>query len=159
MLARSRLEMTLKLNPLPNPGNWPARPVRPDDAPALAALMLDAYRGTIDDEGETVEEALAEVNAMLDGKYGPWLADASFVVELDGRLAAASVITLWLDIPLVAQIFTHPAYTNRGLGKFLLTRSINALYDQGYEELVLYVTEGNDSAQHLYTILGFTATI
>lgn len=157
-MTRSRDKMQLTLRPLENPGAWPARSLRPDDAPALAALMLDAYRGTVDDEGETAEETLAEVNAMLDGKYGPWLADASVVVELDGRLVAACVITLWSDIPLVAQLFTHPDYTNRGLGKSLLTRSINALYDQGYEELVLYVTEGNENAQHLYAALGFTVT-
>jgi GNAT superfamily N-acetyltransferase len=150
--------MRLALHPLKSPNAWPARPVLPHDAPALAQLMLDAYRGTIDDEGETGEEALAEFNAMLDGKYGPWLADASFLVELDGRLVAASVITLWRDVPMVAQLFTHPDYANRGLGKFLLTRSINALHHQGYAELVLYVTEGNDSAQHLYTAIGFAAT-
>ena len=94
-MTRTRLEMKLTLCPQPSRGNWPARSVQTADAPALAALMLDAYRGTVDDEGETAEEALAEVNAMLDGKYGPWLADASFVVELDGRLVAACVITLW----------------------------------------------------------------
>ena len=157
-MTRSRDKMQLTLRPLENPGAWPTRSLRPDDAADIAALMLDAYRGTIDDEGETAEETLAEVNAMLDGKYGPWLADASFVVELDGRLVAACVITLWSDIPLVAQLFSHPDYTNRGLGKFLLTRSINALYDQGYEELVLYVTDGNTSAEHVYTTLGFTLT-
>lgn len=157
-MTRSRDKMQLTLRHLENPGAWPARSLRPDDAPALAALMLDAYRGTVDDEGETAEETLAEVNAMLEGKYGPWLADASFVVELDGRLVAACVITLWSDMPLVTQLFTHPDYTNRGLGKFLLTRSINALYDQGYEALVLYVTSGNASAEHVYATLGFTFT-
>ncbi len=93
-MIRNRLEMKLALKLLPSRINRPARPVLPDDAPALAQLMLDAYRGTIDDEGETGEEALAEFNAMLDGKYGPWLADASFVVELEGRVNAACVITL-----------------------------------------------------------------
>lgn len=157
-MTRTRLEMKLTLCPQPSRGNWPARSLQPDDAPALATLMLDAYRGTVDDEGETAAEALAEVNAMLDGKYGPWLADASFVVELDGRLVAACVITLWQETPLVTQLFTHPDYTNRGLGKFLLTRSINALCAQGYQELVLYVTSGNASAQHVYATLGFTVT-
>jgi hypothetical protein len=89
-MIRNRLEMKLALKLLPSRINRPARPVLPDDAPALAQLMLDAYRGTIDDEGETGEEALAEFNAMLDGKYGPgWPTPPSSSSSKDGSTPPA----------------------------------------------------------------------
>ncbi len=40
------------------------QPTLADDA-ALAALMLDAYRGTIDDDGETLEDASTEIQHLL----------------------------------------------------------------------------------------------
>src|SRR5262245_1852374 len=46
------------------------RAVRLTDCLSLAELMLDAYRGTIDDEGETFEEAIAEVKAYMAGERG-----------------------------------------------------------------------------------------
>jgi hypothetical protein len=50
------------------------------DAEALARLMLDAYRGTIDDEGgHSFEDAKAEVRRTFDGEYGEMIWDASFV--------------------------------------------------------------------------------
>ena len=47
-----------------------SRPVRPDDQPALAVLMLAAYRGTADDEGEGPDEATAEIHRLFGGGYG-----------------------------------------------------------------------------------------
>ena len=41
------------------------RPVQAADAPSLAELMIDAYRGTMDDDGETYDDALAEVYMCL----------------------------------------------------------------------------------------------
>ena len=43
--------------------------------------MLDAYRGTIDDEGETLEDALAEVDRTFAGEYGEFLGAFSRVIE------------------------------------------------------------------------------
>jgi hypothetical protein len=43
---------------------------QPADANALAELMLDAYRGTIDYDDETLEDAMGEVQAYLAGERG-----------------------------------------------------------------------------------------
>jgi hypothetical protein len=46
-----------------DPSMPPVRPPTVADRGRLAELMLDAYRGTIDYEGETIVEAVAEVDA------------------------------------------------------------------------------------------------
>ena len=43
--------------------------------------MLAAYRGTVDDEGESEADAVAEVERTLRGGYGPLLDEGSFVAE------------------------------------------------------------------------------
>lgn len=46
------------------------KPVAKSDIDALADLMLDAYRGTIDYDDEGIEDAVAEVQAYFDGERG-----------------------------------------------------------------------------------------
>jgi hypothetical protein len=73
------------------------REARSQDAEALGRLMHDAYRGTVDDEGETLEQSVAEARE----------------------------------------------------------RTIDALLDQGYEELDLFVTRTKEPAVRIYERLGF----
>jgi AmpD protein len=121
------------------------------DAPDLAVLLDRAYTGTIDHEGETPEQCLKEIEDTLSGKYGLFLDFASFLIP--GK--SASLITLWKEKPLIAFTMTAPESRNQGLGGFLIERSISALAQNGYPELYLVVTEGNEAAQRLYTHLGF----
>jgi hypothetical protein len=46
-----------------------ARPLVESDAPDLATLMLAAFRGTVDDEGEDIQ-AREEVRRTFAGAYG-----------------------------------------------------------------------------------------
>ena len=154
-MAKSRQGMRLRLAPQQLDTSWPCRPIAADDIPALGALMLAAYQGTVDYEGETLDDAIGAARSMLAGRYGPFLERCSFVAEQAGQAAGACIITLWNDRPLVCDIMVHPALKNQGLGTFLLKRSARALFEQGYGELVLYVTVGNDNAQHVYEKLGF----
>jgi ribosomal protein S18 acetylase RimI-like enzyme len=117
--------------------------------------MFHAYRGTIDDEGETFEDSSAEVARTLDGGYGQVMWNSSFLVERGGQAVAAIIVTWWQEAPLVAFVMTHPAAKGQGLGTLLLQQSINALLQEGQRELYLFVTEGNAPAQHIYTNLGF----
>ncbi len=45
---------------------------------SLAAWMFEAYPGTVDVDGETLEDALAVVEGNFNGRYGRWIADGSF---------------------------------------------------------------------------------
>jgi ribosomal protein S18 acetylase RimI-like enzyme len=147
--------MRLNLTPHGVDPDQAARLVSRADVPELAHLMIDAYRGTIDDEGETLEEAQAEMRATMDGKYGEFLSTCSFAIELDGVLVSACLVTFWEGMPLIAFTMTHPDRQNRGLLTEILKRSINAMIAEGHEEARLLVTKGNLPAVHVYERLGF----
>jgi GNAT superfamily N-acetyltransferase len=132
-----------------------ARPVRPDDAPALAALMLDSYRGTVDDGGEGPDEALAEVGKLLSGGYGMFNFNCSELVERDGRVIAATLVTEYESEPLIAFSMTHPDWQRRGLARAGLVRAMRALKDECRIHVNLAVTDTNTPARRLYESLGF----
>ena len=136
-------------------GSWRARSVDESDVPAIGALMLAAYRGTVDDEGETEADAVAEVERTLWGQYGPFLADCSFAVDGDARMVGASLVTLWEGQPISTYLVVHPDMRRRGLGTFLMATSGNALVSAGYEHQYLFVTEENEPAVSRYRKLGF----
>ena len=154
-MSTTRQHMRLPLTPIDAPLKWPFRALTPHDAPALATLMLDAYRGTIDDEGETPEDALAEIQRTFAGDYGSMLFSASYTVEHEARLLAATLVTLWRSAPLLAFVMTAPDAKGRGLGAYLIQQSVATLFSQGHRELHLFVTDGNAPAQHIYQKLGF----
>jgi GNAT superfamily N-acetyltransferase len=143
--------------PEPGPAGLVPRPVRPEDASALGVLMERAFRGTIDDEGETLEQFVGEMRETLRGKYGPFVFEASFCVEAPdtGKLVAASLVTIWNELPLLAFSATDPEFQGKGLGTALIERSIFRMKELGYRELHLGVTDGNAPAQRLYAKLGF----
>lgn len=155
-MSRARQMMRARLGPQPPDRRWQVRNAGQTDREALAALLIAAYTGTIDDGGETPEEALAEIDRTLGGAYGPFLAPSSFVVEAEGALIASTLITRWSGAPLVAFVMVDPRHQRRGLGAFVLRRSMAALWEQGERELALFVTEGNTPAERLYVRLGFT---
>lgn len=132
-----------------------ARVPQPEDGDALAVLMLEAYRGTIDDEGETTEETRAAVQQLFDGDFGPLLWAVSEVIEEGGRLLAATLITLWDDRPFVAFTVTTPSHQGQGLARAGLERAMNRLRAGDGTELQLMVTRGNAPAESLYASLGF----
>jgi len=135
-----------------------ARNPRLEERELLAHLMLAAYRGAADDEGETIAEALQEVDNVLVSADRPFIPEASFVIEIDSMLASASLISLFRGAPLVTHIMTHPNYKRRSLGASALLRSADALRQQGWSSLSLYVTDSNGPALALYRKLGFQTT-
>jgi GNAT superfamily N-acetyltransferase len=139
--------------PPPPPG---FRPFTGDDVPALAALMWDAYRGTPDeaDVGD-ITGAYREIRLTLDGEYGAFLPDASFVTEHEGRPVGAALVTLYRDMPLLAFLFIVPAHAGRGLGRGLIQTAMHSLAGQGHDTLSLAVTRRNRRARRLYDRLGF----
>jgi len=124
-------------------------------SPALGLLMDNAYRGTIDHEGETIPQCEEEMRNTIGGKYGPFMANASFVSLQGNQAAAASMITLWKELPLLAFSMSDPAHQGKGLAGNLIRQSMFALKEAGHEALYLVVTEGNVPAERLYRKLGF----
>ncbi|WP_030169470.1 GNAT family N-acetyltransferase [Spirillospora albida] len=151
--VRSRLE--LRLRPVPPPPSG-YRPFDPGDAPALGALMWDAYRGTPDEQdARTPEEAAREIRRTLDGAYGAFLPAASYIAVEEERPVAAALVTLYWKLPLLAFLFTSPSHMGRGHGRGLIAAVGHALLVQGHDTLALAVTRRNRRARHLYHRLGF----
>src|SRR5215471_12296460 len=155
MLSRSRLKMKLALTRQHVEKSWRVRTLTGADTDALASLMLSAYRGTIDYDGETLDDALFQMRSVFQGKFGPFQDLASFGIEEEGRLLSAIIITVWQGRPLLAFAMTRPECKNRGMLTFLLKSSVNALLTFGQKELTLVVTDGNEPAQHVFEKVGF----
>jgi RimJ/RimL family protein N-acetyltransferase len=135
------------------------RGLQPGDVPALAELMLDAYRGTIDDEGETLEDALNEVKAFLAGERGgkPY-PDLSILCFAGDRLVSACLVGEWQSRrqPIIAYLLTLPTWKRRGLARLALMSALQALKEQGYTQVRAVITRGNVPSEQLFTSLGFT---
>jgi GNAT superfamily N-acetyltransferase len=126
-----------------------------EDVSALARLMDVAYRGTIDHEGETLEQCAEEIASTIGGKYGVFVSEASFLISRDDKAVAACLITMWKNQPLIAFTMTDPEYQRQGFSQALIEESIRALADIDESVLYLVVTDGNTSAQNLYRKIGF----
>lgn len=119
--------------------------------------MLEAYRNTIDSEGETLEDAISEVKSTLEGKYGRFLKGPSRIAYVDNAPAAAILFT-WSErenLPLLAFSMTHSNFKRKGLATRLIRIGLNQLMTEGYKECCLVVTEGNEPAYSIYKNLGF----
>ncbi len=156
-MPKKRIVMEIALTPRTPCAGAGLRVVRPDDNEALAILLFAAYRGTIDDEGDSFADALEEIEKTRRGDYGRFLPECSFVIEEGEYIASACLVSFFEphDAPLVVFLMTRPEAKRRGLARSLLERSMNALRNGGHSRLTLVVTDGNEPALNLYRSLGF----
>lgn len=127
------------------------------DTAELGRLMVDAYRGTIDYEGESAAEAEAEIARVAGGSYGEPLRDVCLVaVATSGRLVSALLCTRRRGVPFVCFIFTHPDLARQGIAGRLVREASSRLAGTGEHALGLWVTFENP-ARLLYERLGFRA--
>lgn len=127
------------------------RSLAPSDRDALAQLMLDAYVGTIDYEGESLDEALSEVDS--------WLADSpllehSFAAVTDDELRSAILVMELHGEPFIAIVMTHPAVKRMGYGGMVARATLESLRDAGHRRVVFYITNGNTASESLFSGLG-----
>ncbi len=128
------------------------------DKEKLGELMYEAYQGTIDYGGETLDEAIQEISGTLDGKYGELISIPSLKIEQNGIAIAATIFVFFEkeQMPLLSFTMTHPQYKGKGLAQKLLKQGLRDLKNLGYKNCCLVVTEGNQPAQMIYEKLGFT---
>jgi len=151
---KSRCTMRVNLTKALVEEKFATKKLTVEDAAFIGKLMEQAYRGTIDDDGETLDQFIAEARATLSGKYGRFVSDASFWIEDNGKAISATLVTLWKDEPLLAFSITDPDYQRKGFASFLIRKTMKAMADLGYSYLDLGVTLGNP-AKFLYEKLGF----
>jgi RimJ/RimL family protein N-acetyltransferase len=118
----------------------------------LAALMMDAYGGTIDYDGETEEQAAAEVDGYLAGEA---YLDTSLVAVRDGRIVSAVLVSRILGVPLIGYAMTRAEAKGQGLASALLDASAEAIWAAGHDEIRAFITAGNGPSETIFKRAGF----
>jgi L-amino acid N-acyltransferase YncA len=127
------------------------RTITTDDVNALASLMLDAYRGTIDYEDENLQDALGEVEAYFSSEP---MIEHSYLATVDERIAAAVLIQPLHEKPFVRSVMTAPDHKKTGVGRLVVSTAVASLRRAGHSQLVLFITEGNVPSEALFASLG-----
>ena len=127
------------------------RPVRNTDRDVLATLMLDAYRGTIDDEGEDVDDALAAVDEYM----ARMRHEHSFVVTEDDRVVAMAFVTVHDGVHYVDPIVVAADRKRTGLGRDAVRMLLESLATAGVTDVGATITDGNTASESLFLGLGF----
>jgi L-amino acid N-acyltransferase YncA len=136
----------------------PLPTVHPDEQQRdrLAALMLDAYRNTIDDEGESLDDALNAVDYYL----ASILRLHSYVV-LDGTdvvgfaFVGFAFVVVVNGVHYIDPVVVASARKRLGVGEALVRRCLNSLADEGISEVGATITDGNVASERLFIKLGF----
>lgn len=128
------------------------RPISRDDLDDLARLMLDAYVGTIDYEGETFDDAIEEVRGFLESEAS--LPGRSFVVDDKGRIVSGVLVSMVEGVPFIGYVMTIPSHENQGLARLVVGVALDRLADDGHESAVLYITDGNVASEALFRSVG-----
>jgi|RhiMethySRZTD1v2_1073278.scaffolds.fasta_scaffold288797_2 L-amino acid N-acyltransferase YncA len=155
-MTRSRSEYLLTplsaATAIPSPTQrWTARTVEVTDREQLATMILDAYRGTVDDEGEDYEAALAAVDDWLSRLEAPH----SVVLEEDGQLVTVSFVVNVAGREYIDPVATVSWRKREGLGRAAVAISLRSLGEAGVREVGAVITDGNTASERLFQGLGF----
>lgn len=122
------------------------------DRDGLAQLMLDAYRGSIDDEGETFEDACQAVDHMLER----CIRDHSFVLKRGGTPIAMSLVIELDGIHYIDPVAVAAPHKEAGLGRRMVETSLASMAASGVTEVGATITDGNEPSERLFAGLGAT---
>jgi GNAT superfamily N-acetyltransferase len=136
-------------------GKTDVRHPAPGDAETFGALLLNAYHGTVDYEGEDLAASIVSAGEFLDGIYFPPIWEASFAAMKDGRMSSISFVADFEGIPLLVITATEKTAKRTGLASQLIEHSLDALHRHGRPALRLWVTCANTPAVAAYEKLGF----
>ncbi len=139
------------------PNSLHIRPIREDDSEQIGALLQRAYAGGPDDLHPDLGSWRAEVRAIQEGHFGPFLPESCFVAEhtLDRfHLAGAILMHLERSVPRIRHMAVAPLFRHVGLGQLLAVKAMQCLNEHGNPTIILYVTLGIP-AVNLYHRLGF----
>lgn len=121
-----------------------------DDIPAVAALIDAAYRDYIPPMGGR------RPRPMDDDQAARIAAGELFVIEDDGRLAAAMTLELKPESVHIFNFAVHPEAQGRGLLHVMLDFAEAAARREGRTRLTLYTNVVMTRNRAIYAHLGFT---
>ena len=127
------------------------------DQQILADLMFASYFGTIDYDGETIEDALKEIESYYSGLSNPLWLRYSWLVFFENELVCACLVGFWQkrNVPLIAYLMTAPHWKGKRLATAALLRSLQTLAENEYTEVHAVITEGNEPSEKIITRIGF----
>ena len=157
-MERSRSEYRLHHLVDADPLGVPARPdsfvlrhVERGDHGALSHLMLDAYRGSVDDEGENIDDARAAIDHYFEIIVWPH----SFVIADDDQPLAMSMVVVVAGVHYIDPVATAAVHKGMGNGHAAVAMSLHSLAASGVTEVGAVITDGNTSSERLFTRFGF----
>jgi GNAT superfamily N-acetyltransferase len=133
------------------------RRLGPEDWKRFRDVRLAALKEAPYAFGSTFER---EANLTEKHWRGAVVQRTRFVAEIDGEVAgtvgagpgefrgSAALTALWVD----------PRYRDRGVGSALVEAVVEWAADQGFSQVLLWVTEVNRNAERLYVRHGFART-
>ncbi len=127
------------------------------DASVLASLMLDSYTGTIDYDGETLQDAVKEVEGYFAGKTGQPLLDCSWLCFSGEEVVSACLVALWSErrCPFISYLMTRRLWKNKGMATTVLEKALGSITDHGHTEVRAFITEGNWPSEVIFNRFGF----
>ena len=139
------------------------RLIVPEDEEALIGLMRDAYDQLAGQPTPWLfyrdprQDARDAVQEILEGRRGEWLPWASFGLDVEGTLRAASLVTAW-DVPILSEVMVHPSCRGIGLGYHLALASVRALRERGTADPHFVTTSRDLRVLRLARQVGFEPT-
>ncbi len=143
-----------------------SKPTHRTDLRAVARLVYEAHLDThpLDasssfDTLESCERILGQI--ILDEVCGPFDSMGSRRIEINGRLAAACLLTWPLGgVAHVSEVATAPGHRRQGLARHCLAESLENAFERcGASSATLSVTASNHAALSLYESMGFVTRI
>lgn len=117
----------------------------------LAALMLDAYRNTIDDEGESLDDALGAIDYYLASIVRPH----SYAMLDKSDLVGFAFVVVVNGVHYIDPVVVASTRKRLGFGGALVRRCLGSLADAGVFEVGATITDGNVASERLFIGLGF----
>ena len=134
------------------------RPVRPDDAPAIAAIYAHhVLTGTASFDTDPPDAAFWAVKIdAITGMRWPFL-----VAETDGEVTGYCYAVQFRERPAYApccedSIYVRQDAAGQGIGSKLLGALIEAASKAGFEQMVAVIGGGEPRSMALHARLGFT---
>lgn len=118
-MGKSRINMSCKLEAQQVSSNSQLKQITQHDVTKVATTMLEAYEGTVDQQEETLEQAILEVEKIIKNRCGAFISEASFWIEMNDEAAAVICINLWNGTPLITEILYREKISSSGNGKFV----------------------------------------
>jgi ribosomal protein S18 acetylase RimI-like enzyme len=128
-----------------------------EDWPSYRALRLEA----LTDAPWAFGSTLAREMAFNEADYHVRLSQrAQWAARVDGKFVG-TVGAIQFDVdapPELISMWVRPQARGRGIGDLLVRTVLDWAREQGFEQVRLFVTEGNDRAERLYARNGFVRT-